>query len=237
MQMNAAVAEEPGATHQLLCSRIPHCMLRKSEPRHMEHCTLRSAISQVRRARAPRPMLSALLTLGSALLAIGGGFGAAALLENFITPHTGRFFGLRDEEAILCVTVAALAWVVFLIWLLTPMAASAVRKGIGWSFVLRIGGMLLIGAIAALSVLVIDWLPVRGDEFAATAVILLAAGAALLIWLPAAWQFDKRFLAISAAGKVDVRCPNCDYSLQGLRETRCPECGSSYTIDELVERQ
>lgn len=29
-------------------------------------------------------------------------------------------------------------------------------------------------------------------------------------------------------------CPKCGYNLTGLREARCPECGATYTLDELV---
>ncbi len=32
----------------------------------------------------------------------------------------------------------------------------------------------------------------------------------------------------------DVPCPSCGYNLRGLREARCPECGSSFTIEQLV---
>src|SRR5438552_13839611 len=34
----------------------------------------------------------------------------------------------------------------------------------------------------------------------------------------------------------NVPCPSCGYNLRGLREARCPECGSSFTIEQLVRR-
>ena len=43
---------------------------------------------------------------------------------------------------------------------------------------------------------------------------------------------------ISAGARIvtaeDVPCPSCGYNLRGLREARCPECGSSFTIEQLV---
>ena len=40
----------------------------------------------------------------------------------------------------------------------------------------------------------------------------------------------------SVAIEVLVRCPACDYSLRGLHEVRCPECGWASTVDDIVER-
>jgi predicted amidophosphoribosyltransferase len=34
-----------------------------------------------------------------------------------------------------------------------------------------------------------------------------------------------------------VLCPVCGYNLSGLREARCPECGGSFTLDELAASQ
>ncbi|MDB5303490.1 MAG: hypothetical protein JWM97_1039, partial [Phycisphaerales bacterium] len=34
-----------------------------------------------------------------------------------------------------------------------------------------------------------------------------------------------------------VVCPTCGYNLTGLTATRCPECGSQFTLDELMAAQ
>ena len=34
-----------------------------------------------------------------------------------------------------------------------------------------------------------------------------------------------------------VLCPFCGYNLSGLREARCPECGATFTLDELAATQ
>lgn len=38
-------------------------------------------------------------------------------------------------------------------------------------------------------------------------------------------------------GILALRCPACEYSMVGLKEARCPECGHVYTLDELVGQQ
>lgn len=38
----------------------------------------------------------------------------------------------------------------------------------------------------------------------------------------------------AALSQMSVHCPDCDYILDGLGTTRCPECGRAFTIDELA---
>lgn len=56
-------------------------------------------------------------------------------------------------------------------------------------------------------------------------------------WL---WRSDRIDLPAGLASESDlsrfVRCGNCGYSLVGLREVRCPECGWGSTVDEVVRR-
>jgi hypothetical protein len=47
----------------------------------------------------------------------------------------------------------------------------------------------------------------------------------------------ERAARISRAGVDTLVCPNCGYNLTGLSEARCPECGSRFTIDELLASQ
>ena len=66
---------------------------------------------------------------------------------------------------------------------------------------------------------------------------------AYLVWLggtPFAWRETMRERGERlrtggvAGGRDAVRCPTCGYSMAGLREAKCPECGAAYTIDQLV---
>lgn len=65
---------------------------------------------------------------------------------------------------------------------------------------------------------------------------------AAVLWLcGSAWLWRRpadllRYGDTLVNSDVLTRCPACLYSLRGLRETRCPECGWSATLDELVER-
>ena len=55
-------------------------------------------------------------------------------------------------------------------------------------------------------------------------------GSTALIWRETSAERRDRLarLGIGAIG-----CPTCGYNLTGLREARCPECGSQYTLDQL----
>jgi len=51
-----------------------------------------------------------------------------------------------------------------------------------------------------------------------------------LIWRETRSERMKR---IRELGMGTIHCPQCDYNLTGLREARCPECGTQYTLDQL----
>jgi len=58
--------------------------------------------------------------------------------------------------------------------------------------------------------------------------------ATVIIWREAPRERIER---ISAAGRQTLACPVCGYNLTGLSEARCPECGSKFTLDQLVAAQ
>ena len=47
----------------------------------------------------------------------------------------------------------------------------------------------------------------------------------------------ERSERLRSLNKTAVACPKCGYNLTGLQGTRCPECGTLYTIDELLAEQ
>jgi hypothetical protein len=62
---------------------------------------------------------------------------------------------------------------------------------------------------------------------------------AILLWLTATvflWRDTptERTRRVQGKLKSAITCPNCGYNMTGLQECRCPECGSKFTIDELV---
>jgi hypothetical protein len=53
----------------------------------------------------------------------------------------------------------------------------------------------------------------------------------VLIWRETA---AERLGRLTAYGMPALACPLCGYNLAGLTEARCPECGSSFTLEQLV---
>lgn len=59
-----------------------------------------------------------------------------------------------------------------------------------------------------------------------------------LVWLiltTLAWRETRA--ERGAAGQAALTCPTCGYNLTGLQSARCPECGTLFTVDELISRQ
>lgn len=87
------------------------------------------------------------------------------------------------------------------------IAASVVPTGGDWSFGAFIGGVVA---------------------------ILLWLIATVLLWRETASERAQR---VSGSSRSTVACPTCGYNLTGLTEARCPECGSKFTLDELIALQ
>ncbi len=47
----------------------------------------------------------------------------------------------------------------------------------------------------------------------------------------------ERAQRIAGSNASAIACPTCGYNLTGLSESRCPECGSKFTLDELLASQ
>jgi hypothetical protein len=59
--------------------------------------------------------------------------------------------------------------------------------------------------------------------------------ATVILWRETAAERMQRLTALG--GAVRVECPLCGYDLSGLRDLRCPECGSAFTLDQLLASQ
>jgi hypothetical protein len=102
----------------------------------------------------------------------------------------------------------------------------------------------LLTLVVAAVVALLGWIIVESRALSAAfeilmgGVVCLGIGAVILIWVQAGRRFVRRKpLHDPADGAIDVRCPSCGYRMVGLREGRCPECGSAFTLDELIARQ
>jgi uncharacterized paraquat-inducible protein A len=72
--------------------------------------------------------------------------------------------------------------------------------------------------------------------------ILLGGLLAIVLWLIATvliWRETpaERAQRLAASPANSVSCPTCGYNLTGLTESRCPECGSKFTLNELLASQ
>jgi DNA-directed RNA polymerase subunit RPC12/RpoP len=56
----------------------------------------------------------------------------------------------------------------------------------------------------------------------------------VFIWRETAKERTER---VKKSNKSAITCPTCGYNLTGLSESRCPECGSKFTLDELMASQ
>lgn len=64
--------------------------------------------------------------------------------------------------------------------------------------------------------------------------ILLWLVSTVFLWRETAAERASR---LTGASKSAMTCPTCGYNLTGLSTSRCPECGSQFTLDELVALQ
>jgi hypothetical protein len=167
-------------------------------------------------------------TLTRLILCFGVLIGSAVLyILVFVILESGR----GDDEALIgadLVTMAALATAWTLVW----------RGQVHWprwrvwaTVALAIGALVpaaMVGAATALAVR-------RGEELA----ILMAGMAWITAWLIGSalvWRERpaERAARLQAHGVRTISCPACSYNLTGLKSTTCPECGATYTVDQLV---
>jgi hypothetical protein len=132
-----------------------------------------------------------------------------------------------------CIAVAIGVW--WLLWL----------RAIQWNARRRIVTICLATILVVSPVLVI-WQPVLtlgafGDTW--RIFCYLAPLFAWALWLAGtawAWRTARPRLLHDFADAANAEslalCPTCGYSLRGLREVHCPECGWASTVDDIVER-
>jgi hypothetical protein len=151
----------------------------------------------------------------------------------------GRSFGygIRSETIVFAVC-GGITWLfVALYWCLlwrSSVQWNPHRIRLTWlaaAAALAVGGA--IGFLAAAMMT-----PHDGSSFGA----FIAEVVAMLLWVIAT-VFIWRETAVERAQRVArssgsaIACPNCGYNLTGLSESRCPECGSKFTLDELIAAQ
>jgi hypothetical protein len=113
------------------------------------------------------------------------------------------------------------------------------RSTVNWTRA-RIQGTVLAticctAAGAALAWLFVQSFPRSGAEGAALAGVF--GGGCWILWTTWLWRqtpAERLAAAMRASPDQTVLCPTCGYNLAGLYEARCPECGTRYTLVELL---
>ncbi len=98
-----------------------------------------------------------------------------------------------------------------------------------------------VGAVAAATItgFIVSEIIGRHDEELGVFVGLVMA---IMLWLIATvfiWRETpaERVERIKSAARATITCPTCGYNLTGLNIARCPECGSEFTLDQLLALQ
>lgn len=178
--------------------------------------------------REARPLVRVAVSLISGLVlcaaALVGSFGLAVLRTGSVQAR------VRDIEFAITFAVMGGIWVAMLafIWRGVGQGAFPARPAL---ITTGLAGVTLCGGVAIEA----SW--IREGEILIAALILFAGALVLLSWLPRIRRLRLGRPVLDAENRVNVNCPDCGYSLIGLRELRCPECGAAFTIDELIRRQ
>lgn len=157
----------------------------------------------------------------------------------FVAGETTLLRGLyyRRGEAELFTISDLLTWLfVAIYWLLVW------RSAVTWNrtrIVLTIASFpatAIVGVLAA--ALAVNVAPMSEWGFAA----FIGGVFAILLWLITSvflWRetVAERAARVRAKSQSAIACPTCGYNLTGLSESRCPECGGKFTLDELFAFQ
>jgi DNA-directed RNA polymerase subunit RPC12/RpoP len=137
----------------------------------------------------------------------------------------------RDELIAMVMLLAGALWLGAVLWLFFKHSS---RRGLLKPIIVSV---VILAVTIFLGILADDAL--RGDrEYVIVGVCLIAGAAITLVWVQAVRRMTAgRPLRHHQDQHPDVRCPQCGYRMVGLYESRCPECGTAYTLDELIARQ
>ena len=142
---------------------------------------------------------------------------------------------LPDEQAFMFADLFVAAFVV-IFWLgLWRRSVRWTRWRITWTVLAGFSSIGLSMAVGLILSLQMSW---NALEF----FIILAGIIAIPIWLLITLLLWRETSAERAerlrqsTGKT-LFCPSCGYNMTGLYEARCPECGSQYTLDQLLAGQ
>jgi hypothetical protein len=145
----------------------------------------------------------------------------------------GPTYDYRDRERLMFIVAGLFGWAFlaawwFLLW----------RRSVRWNAT-RVQLTLACFVVAAIAGALIAMLLDVGDRGFGS---FVGSAAAPLLWLVGTifvWRetSTERAARASSSGRDAVTCPTCGYNLTGLKESRCPECGSQFTLDQILAAQ
>ncbi len=123
-----------------------------------------------------------------------------------------------------CTVLLIVVW--WLVW------RSVIPRGGWWGYSTAASAIVLVGVVAAVSVLAESFLP-SGDV--GDALVFSITPMACGFWMIfTAWTWRAKPVHDASAFDAErLTCIKCGYSLVGLHEARCPECGWRTTLDDL----
>jgi hypothetical protein len=178
------------------------------------------------------PLIKTLVSFALAPLLAGLSIFTAYLLASLEPTWWRSYSGPSDDLIVCTMVIGLLLYIAAVAWVWTR---NRRQYGIFWK-----AGALTIGiTIAAIAVAVLtDSTMHSAGEPLEFGIGCFAIALVVLVWVQATRRNARgKPMLNTLDGTIDVRCPSCDYRMVGLHETRCPECGTLYTLDDLVARQ
>ena len=139
-----------------------------------------------------------------------------------------------DDVAIVCATVLTCLFMAgywLALWRRSVVWTSQRVSRTLWA----VGASVFAGGVVGVAIrLAMTYEEVIGTCLGSLSAAVLWIIATILVWRETE---TERAARLARAGADVLVCPACGYNLTGLRESRCPECGASFTLNELLAAQ
>jgi hypothetical protein len=155
------------------------------------------------------------------------------LIVFFVFVETGAYGRAREQLGFFVagiVTSSLIAWYWIWTWRQTVKWTPRRTSRTAYTGLASIG----VGAFAGAATGLLD--PGFGFFIGSVVPPLLWLVATVLVWRETHEERSARLRTIGRDGS-GPGIPTCGYDMTGLKGTRCPECGSDFTVDELLAAQ